>query len=286
MTEGFNGDNWILHFLDDMTRMNFVYTSPNKDQVSILGIIHQFVAFVDRQFGYKIKTFRTDGESSLGKESIAWIKDDGYKLEQSPPYTPDQNGAAERSGKSILIKARTIRISANLSANIWPEVVKTAGYLLNRTPTRVLDWKSPIEALQARQGISDPKPSIAHLKVYGCRAYPLIQEIPRKQKLNPRAQIGYLVGYESTNIFRIWIPEKHQVIKTRDVTFDELRKYHPDDLRTALAERVEEPLQLIEFPEDEELAEGVDGEWETRSIDSDISSTIEVIPRDASSEDA
>jgi hypothetical protein len=40
-------------------------------------------------------------------------------------------------------------------------------------------------------------------------------------KLNPRAHIGYLVGYDSTNIFRVWIPHKGIVISTRDVIFDE-----------------------------------------------------------------
>jgi hypothetical protein len=148
-------------------------------------------------------------------------------------------------------------------------------------PTRTLDWKTPIETLQACQGVPDPNPSTAHLKAYGCRAYPLIQNIQKTQKLDPRAQIGYLLGYDSTNIFRIWVPEKHQVIRTRDVTFDESRKYHPDDLRAALADRIEDPIEFIEFLDVEDLAGGVNDEWETRSINSDISSTIEVIPRDA-----
>jgi len=52
-------------------------------------------------------------------------------------------------------------------------------------------------------------------------AYPLIHKIPKKQKLRPRAQIGYLIGYNSSNIFRIWIPEELKVVVTRDVTFDE-----------------------------------------------------------------
>jgi hypothetical protein len=42
----------------------------------------------------------------------------------------------------------------------------------------------------------------------------------RLRKLDPRAHIGYLVGYAS-NIYRIWIPHKGVVISTRDVIFDE-----------------------------------------------------------------
>jgi len=83
---------------------------------------------------------------------------------------------------------------------------------------------------------------------------PFIHKTPKKQKLGPRAQIGYPLGYNSSNIFRIWIPQEHRIIATGDVTFDESRKYHLDDLIFDLSERVEEPLQTIEFPDHSELA--------------------------------
>jgi len=43
----------------------------------------------------------------------------------------------------------------------------------------------------------------------------------RLSKLDPRAHISYLIGYNSTNIYRIWIPYKGIVISTRDVIFNE-----------------------------------------------------------------
>ena len=43
----------------------------------------------------------------------------------------------------------------------------------------------------------------------------------------PRADIGYLVGYNASNIFKIWIPEDHSVICTRDVEFDEDSFFDP-----------------------------------------------------------
>jgi hypothetical protein len=39
--------------------------------------------------------------------------------------------------------------------------------------------------------------------------------------LDPKAWIGYLVGYRSSNIYRIWILLLAKVISIRDVTFDE-----------------------------------------------------------------
>jgi len=71
MTEGFNGDRWILHFLDDNTRLNVVYTLPDRTQKSILTTIQHFVAFIERQFGYKVKVFKTDNDSALGKQTTA-----------------------------------------------------------------------------------------------------------------------------------------------------------------------------------------------------------------------
>jgi hypothetical protein len=71
----------------------------------------------------------------------------------------------------------------------------------------------------------------------------LIHDIPRTQKLEPRAHIGYLVGYESTNIFRIWVPSRNEVIKTRDVTFNETLFYDPNI--KDLAELLRQPADQI-----------------------------------------
>jgi hypothetical protein len=43
----------------------------------------------------------------------------------------------------------------------------------------------------------------------------------RLQHFNPKAWIGYLVGYQSTNIYRIWILSRNEVISSRDIIFDE-----------------------------------------------------------------
>jgi hypothetical protein len=71
----------------------------------------------------------------------------------------------------------------------------------------------------------DPKPKEVHLKVYGCKAFALTDDTHRGKfklmRLDACAWIGYLVGYRSTNIFRIRIPALDKVITTRDVVFNE-----------------------------------------------------------------
>ena len=46
-----------------------------------------------------------DQETALGRQFTAWTTEKGIMVEYSSPYTPEQNGAAERSGGVIMAKA-------------------------------------------------------------------------------------------------------------------------------------------------------------------------------------
>jgi transposase InsO family protein len=117
-SEGFNGDRYASYFLDDKTRMNWVYTHSEKTQQVLLDIFEEFTAYIERQFSKKIKIFRIDGETSLGKRFDNWATDAGIDFEISTPYSPEQNGSAERSRGVIVAKARYTSIRANLSEEI------------------------------------------------------------------------------------------------------------------------------------------------------------------------
>ena len=50
----------------------------------------------------------------------------------------------------------------------------------------------------------------------------------QSDKMVPRAEIGYLVGYISKNLYKIWFPHKGRngrVDVVRDAVFDETRRY-------------------------------------------------------------
>ena len=76
--------------------------------------------------------------------------------------------------------------------------------------------------------------------------------IPKKNKLDLRAFVGHLVRYDSTNIFRVWVPSKNSVIRTRNVVFDPDSKYNPTELDTAvgLSEEVDNIVSILQIPQD------------------------------------
>jgi hypothetical protein len=159
-----------------------------------------------------------------------------------------------------------------------------AVYLYNQTPRQSLKWKSSYEAFHKVtmpvEGVSGPKkPTLNHLKAYGCRSYVLIKSAedpdrPRKrQKLQPRAHIGYLVGYELTNIYRIWIPHKKKVISARDVLFDEEEFYDekPIWFTDILISELDKAIAKVAIPLNRDL-----DDVQLREDDSDVEDAEDV----------
>jgi hypothetical protein len=76
----------------------------------------------------------------------------------------------------------------------------------------------------------------------------------RLQRLNSKAWIGYLAGYQSSNIYRIWIPSLGKVISTRDVVFNEESVFDGkvenlmDSLMHSTLEEIATLVRAIELP--------------------------------------
>ncbi|RYP15656.1 hypothetical protein DL767_010301 [Monosporascus sp. MG133] len=187
------------------------------------------------------------------------------RLEPSAPHTQAQNGGAERSGGVIKEKATAMRSGAKLPSFLIVYILKAAVYLYNRTPKYALFWQSPYKVyytyLAYRDGVAvlDRKPQQAHLQVYGCMAYAMtataMKKEQRLQKLNPKAWIGFLVGYRSTNIYEIWNPLINKVIATRDVQFNERATFSgdirdlKDDLLHVTEDELRKLLRQVELPD-------------------------------------
>ena len=84
-------------------------------------------------------------------------------------------------------KERCMLSSVGLGQELWAEAVGIACYLVNRSPSSALDDKTPQEVWTSK------KPSLTHLKVFGCDAY---VHVPKENmsKLDKRLKSVSLLG--------------------------------------------------------------------------------------------
>ncbi|KAF2112740.1 hypothetical protein BDV96DRAFT_467977, partial [Lophiotrema nucula] len=104
-------------------------------------------------------------------------------------------------------------IQANFDESLTNKCYAIAIYLVNRTPTRKLGWKTPIEAATGK------RPFIGYLRPIGSRAYVLNARVVKGAKMASRSIVGKLIGYDSTNIYRVWILSRLKIIRARDIWF-------------------------------------------------------------------
>ena len=170
--------------------------------------------------------FMTDDDPVLRqREFQVWVAISGRVLEQSTPGNPESSGISEVSGRMITWMGRTLCADSGLPSELWPLFYDAAVYILNRLPTKSLNWQTPLGKLYDLCGHPGVKPFVDHLRVYGCLSYVYDRKVPVGDKMRPRAFIGWLVGYTASNIWRIWIPESRHVLVSRDVIFDETVVY-------------------------------------------------------------
>lgn len=65
----------------------------------------------------------------------------------SCPYTPDQNGCAERKRRHIVETDRALLHHANVASKFWTNAFETAVYTINRLRTRILNNLCPFHVL-------------------------------------------------------------------------------------------------------------------------------------------
>jgi len=139
----------------------------------------------------------------------------GIKHETTVPYSPQQNGVAERLNRTLVERARSMIRESKLSPDLWAEAVATAVYLKNRSPTKALSDVTPEEAW------SGQKLDLQHLRIFGCRAFAKVPD-SRRRKWDAKSQEYIFVGYcEGMNGYRLVHPVTKKLTISRDVVFFE-----------------------------------------------------------------
>lgn len=209
-TRSLGGSKYFLLFVDDYSRMTYVYFLKTKDET--FSCFKKYKSLVENQTGKKIKALRTDnGLEFCSKEFEKYLQDAGIIHQKTNPYTPEQNGLCERLNRTIVEKAKCMLFDADLEKKFWAEAVNTAVYLRNRSVVSGLNNKTPFEQWTGK------KPDVSHLRIFGSK---IMVHVPKEKRLkfDKKAKECILVGYpDHVKGYRYYNPQNNQISTSRDI---------------------------------------------------------------------
>ena len=209
-----SGCNYFLTLVDDKSRASWVFLLPDKSVVHLH--LTEFVMYIKTHFKRTIKVFRSDNGTEFVNHHVhSLCSAHGIVHQTSCAYSPQQNGIVERRHRHLLNVARSLKFHASIPLSLWGDCVLTSCYLINHTPTPLLNGLSPYEVL------FNSKPDYSLLRVFGCLCYATI--LPQStDKFAPRSIkgvfLGYLYGKKGYKVLNL---QTKQVQISRDVTFIE-----------------------------------------------------------------
>ncbi|CAN1845367.1 Retrovirus-related Pol polyprotein from transposon TNT 1-94, partial [Linum perenne] len=211
--ESKGGKNYYITFVDDYSRYTKVYLLRTKDEAE-----HKFIAYkaeVENQLDRRIKRLRTDRGGEYSSKFLNEMCElNGIIHETTAPYSPQQNGIAERKNRTLKNMMNAMILSSGLPNNLWGEAVLAANHILNRVPHKKLD-KTPYELWKGYA------PNLEYLRVWGCLAKVGILA-HKRSVVGSKTFDCVFIGYASNSAaYRFMRIDDRSICEYRDAVFFE-----------------------------------------------------------------
>ena len=144
-----------------------------------------------------------------------FMRENGLTFVPTAPYSSSSNGTSERSIGITTASVRVMLLDSGMPAKWWAEAWQYSEVVDNLLPSARHPGKIPEERWTGE------RQDVGHLRVWGCIAYVHILKEKGLGKLGNRGQKGRMIGIETRGIFRILIPETGEIIRSRNVRFEE-----------------------------------------------------------------
>lgn len=213
-TISIGGWKYYISFGDDCVR--YVVALFLREKGEAPKRIKERVAKIKQRFGKGPTYLRVDnGKELVNDEVKEFCAQEGITIETSAPYSPSQNGIAERYNRTLIELVRAMLIAKGLPLFLWDEGVSHATYIRNRSPTRALKGKTPFEAWTGK------KPDVSHFREFGCDVW-VLDESKDRSKLAPKSKKMVFVGFmEGSKAVRYWDKQMRNIKVSRNVSFNE-----------------------------------------------------------------
>lgn len=210
--ESYGKKKYFVTFIDDKSRWCEVYFIANKNDV--FKVFQEYKAYVEKMTGLKIKNLQSDnGREYINTEFDEFLKKEGIRRRLTVPYTPQQNGVAERKNRTLIEMARCMMHQARCPPGFWAEAINTANFIRNRCPTVALRGEIPYTVWKGK------KPTLIYMNTFGAKLY-YKEKGSKKGKFDANSEVGIFMGYDDkSKAYRIHDPKTKKIIIARDVNF-------------------------------------------------------------------
>jgi hypothetical protein len=209
-----NGNKiYIMTFIDDYTRMYWVYLLKYKSQAfETFKIFHVWIPNEAQS------CLGSNGKEYTSNECEIYLCQHEIKHQTIVPCNPQQNGVVERMNGTLLHMVYSMMFFKNVKLMFWDDAFLCAVYVKKIYTFHALKNKTPYEIWYGHI------PSMRHIRVFGSTCYALI---PKEQRSNFDARSWKCIffGYSNTTKgYHIYDETNKKFILSRDVIFLESSK--------------------------------------------------------------
>ena len=206
---------YMVSFIDDHTEFARLYFMREKSEHP--EKFKEYLAHVGKG---NVQSLRSDNGTEYTSKAFREICiNEGIRQEFTSPYSPFQNGVAERYWRTTCDMTRCFLSESNMKDNFWVRAADTACFIRNRCLAKGNNSdKTPYEMF------FDKKPTVYHLRRSGCLA--CTKTMSNRRKLDPKAAKMIFCGYDWERKSYILYSMKNQFICSRIVKFDEQQFYY------------------------------------------------------------
>jgi hypothetical protein len=199
------------------TRYRLLYCLQSKDECqSYLKLMIQEIITLN----FQVKIIKSDnGREFLNETNKQFFIDNHIKHELTSPYTPHQNGIAERSNRYISELIIATMYTAKLPIFLWPYIAQSVITITNFFPNKHLLLKST-PYIKIHKKI----PDLSFLRVLGCDCYVHLPDHDRPS-FGPRAVKATFIGYDYPRSLAYIVYYNNKIYRTGHVHFNEDLSY-------------------------------------------------------------
>lgn len=165
--QSYRGNKYIMDLVNDYT--NMPWSIPLKSKADAFIALQAWEKERELETGKKVGTYCTGHDGELKNHQMReWLASTGTKHEYGAPYMSKHMGRVERMHRTLLGKARTMRLAARCLDSLWDEFYLTAAHLHAKTATKSLSGKTPFKLWY------DQIPDYLYMREIRCRAFVLV----------------------------------------------------------------------------------------------------------------